>query len=66
MIFSTHHMDEVSLLADDLAIIHKGRLLFAGSYESFRSEMKADSLEDEFIHRIEVSEQRQSFTSTAV
>lgn len=66
VIFSTHHMDEVSLLADDLAIIHKGRLLFAGSYESFRSEMKADSLEDEFIHRIEVSEQRQSFTSTAV
>jgi sodium transport system ATP-binding protein len=53
VLFSTHRMGEVSQLSDDLAIIHKGTLLFNGTYEDFSAQMQADSLEDEFIRRVE-------------
>ena len=53
VIFSTHRMDEVSLLADDLAIMHRGRMLYSGAFDAFKQEMRAPSLEDEFILRIE-------------
>jgi sodium transport system ATP-binding protein len=53
VIFSTHIMGEVSLLSDDLALIHRGRLLYNGTYDAFMREMKAKSLEDEFIRRVE-------------
>ena len=49
VIFSTHIMGEVSLLSDDLAIIHKGKLLFNDTFENFLQQMKAKSIEDEFI-----------------
>lgn len=49
IIFSTHIMGEVSLLSDDLAIIHKGRLLFNDTFENFLQQMKTKSIEDEFI-----------------
>ncbi len=49
VIFSTHIMGEVSLLSDDLAIIHNGRLVYHGAYKGFQSQMKSDSLEEEFI-----------------
>lgn len=49
VIFSTHIMGEVSLLSDDLAIIHSGKLLFNNSYEKFLRQMESKSLEDEFI-----------------
>ena len=53
VIFSTHRMGEVSLLADDLAIIHKGRLCFNDTYEAFLNQMQARSVEDEFIRLVE-------------
>lgn len=53
IIFSTHRMGEVSLLSDDLAIIHKGKLLFNGEYKEFLSQMKTKSVEDEFIRLVE-------------
>ena len=53
VIFSTHIMGEVSLLSDDLAIIHRGRLLYNDTYDTFIGAMKAKSLEDEFIRRVE-------------
>jgi sodium transport system ATP-binding protein len=53
VIFSTHIMGEVSLLSDDLAIIHKGRLCYNGSYSAFVAGMKTKSLEDEFIRFVE-------------
>jgi len=53
VLFSTHRMGEVSQLSDDLAIIHKGTLLYNGTYEDFSREMQADSLEDEFIRYVE-------------
>ncbi len=49
IIFSTHIMGEVSLLSDDLAIIHKGKLLFNDTFENFLRQMKTKSIEDEFI-----------------
>lgn len=53
VIFSTHIMGEVSLLSDDLAIIHRGRLGYCGTYENFVKQMKTKSLEDEFISIVE-------------
>ncbi len=53
VIFSTHIMGEVSLLSDDLAIIHKGKLCYNGSYSAFVAGMKTKSLEDEFIRFVE-------------
>ena len=55
VIFSTHIMGEVSLISDDLAIIHDGRLRFSGSYQDFTSRMKTTSLEDEFIRLVEAA-----------
>jgi sodium transport system ATP-binding protein len=49
VIFSSHIMSEVDLLCDDLAIIHKGKLLFNGTMTDFKSQMQTDSLTQEFI-----------------
>lgn len=55
VLFSTHRMGEVSQLSDDLAIIHKGKLLYNGTYEDFLSHMQAGSLEDEFVRIVEAA-----------
>ena len=55
VIFSTHRMDEVNLLADDLGLLHEGRLLYAGSFDDFSAEMESPTLEDEFIRRVEAA-----------
>jgi len=49
VIFSTHRMGEVGQLCDDLAIMHKGKLFYSGTYSAFIEGMKTDTLEDEFI-----------------
>lgn len=49
VIFSTHIMGEVSLLSDDLAIIHRGKLLFCDTFERFLEQTKSRSVEDEFV-----------------
>jgi len=53
VLFSTHIMGEVSLLSDDLAIIHNGKLCYSGTYNDFRKSMQGDSLEEEFIRLVE-------------
>lgn len=53
VIFSTHRMGEVSLLSNDLAIIHKGQLQFNGTFEDFQNQMQTSTLEDEFIRIVE-------------
>jgi len=53
VIFSTHIMGEVSLLSDDMALIHNGKLLFNGPYKDFQSRMKKESLEEEFIRLVQ-------------
>jgi len=55
VIFSTHIMGEVSLLSDDLAIIHNGKLCYSGAYSDFRASMQKASLEEEFIRLVEES-----------
>jgi len=49
VIFSSHIMSEVDLLCDDLAIIHKGRILFNDTMENFRQNMTTSNLTEEFI-----------------
>ena len=49
VIFSSHIMSEVDLLCDDLAIIHKGRLIHSSTMETFRTQMQGKSLTEEFI-----------------
>ena len=53
ILFSTHRMGEVSQLSDDLAIIHKGKFMYSGTYEEFNQNMQSSSLEDEFIRIVE-------------
>lgn len=49
IILSTHIMSEVNMLADDLAIIYKGDLIYNGLFEDFKKGMREITLEDEFI-----------------
>lgn len=49
IIFSTHIMSEVNMLSDDLAIMHKGGLIYNGLFSDFKAQMKEETLEDEFI-----------------
>ncbi len=53
VIFSTHIMSEVSLLSDDLAIIHDGKLRYSGAIKDFSDQMQKESLVEEFIRLIE-------------
>ena len=56
VIFSSHIMSEVDLLCDDLAIIHKGNLLYSGSMSDFRNNMQEDNLTAEFIRIVQESQ----------
>jgi len=49
VIFSTHIMGEVSRLSDDLAVLHRGRLCYNGTYADFAGRMQSATLEEEFI-----------------
>lgn len=53
MIFSSHIMSKVDLLCDDLAIIHKGRLIFSDTMQNFRGQMQAKTLTAEFIRIVQ-------------
>jgi sodium transport system ATP-binding protein len=55
VIFSSHVMSEVDLLCDDLAIIHKGKIIFNNTMENFRLGMKSENLTKEFIRLISES-----------
>lgn len=49
VLFSSHIMSEVDLLCDDIAIIHKGNMLYSGTMDEFRSQMQENNLTAEFI-----------------
>ncbi len=55
VIFSTHRMDEVSMLADDLAVMARGRLQFTGTFEAFTRSRDARTIEDELIRLVEAA-----------
>jgi sodium transport system ATP-binding protein len=56
VIFSSHIMSEVDLLCDDLAIIHKGKLVYNDTLSHFRSTWGGGSLTEGFIRLIEKAE----------
>jgi len=45
-------MSEVDLLCDDLAIIHKGKIILRNTMQEFRNNMQTTSLTAEFIRVI--------------
>jgi sodium transport system ATP-binding protein len=49
VIFSSHIMSEVDLLCDDIAIIHKGKILYNDTMKEFKANMKTENLTSEFI-----------------
>jgi sodium transport system ATP-binding protein len=53
IIFSSHIMSDVELLCDDLAIINKGKLIFNGTMEDLKTQMKTRNLTEEFIYLVE-------------
>ncbi len=55
VIFSSHIMSEVDLLCDDIAIVHKGKLLLQSTMDEFRTNMKSESLTQEFINIVHQS-----------
>jgi sodium transport system ATP-binding protein len=57
VIFSTHIMSEVSLLSDDLAILHRGGLLYCGGFRSFIEPLHGVSVEEEFIRVLKEAEE---------
>jgi sodium transport system ATP-binding protein len=58
VIFSSHIMSEVDLLCDDLAIIHKGKIIYNDTFENFKKNMKTDNLTSEFIYLINQEEEK--------
>ena len=56
VIFSTHIMGEVSLLSDDLGVIHNGKLCYNDSFENFKTRYGQHTLEDAFISILEEAE----------
>lgn len=50
VIFSSHIMSEVDLLCDELAIIHKGKLVYSDSMDAFRTYSAGKSLTESFIN----------------
>ncbi len=57
VIFSSHIMSEVDLLCDDMAIVHKGKLLYNGTMDEFRNQQQESSLTGEFIRIIHTANQ---------
>ena len=53
IIFSTHIMSEVERLCDRVAIIHKGRILEAGTQEELREHHDQHKMEDLFFELID-------------
>ncbi|QIZ76836.1 ABC transporter ATP-binding protein [Ferrimonas lipolytica] len=49
VIFSTHHLEEVSLLCDQLCVIDKGHSAFNGSLEEYAGDRDAVSLRRRFM-----------------
>jgi len=60
IIFSSHIMSEVDLLCDDLAIIHRGNLIYNDTMENFRTQSTTQSLTEAFIQIVQENS-RQTF-----
>jgi sodium transport system ATP-binding protein len=58
IIFSTHIMREVEKLCDRIAIIHKGRILAAGSLEDLAARHQQPDMEELFFELISKNDER--------
>jgi sodium transport system ATP-binding protein len=56
VLFSTHIMGEVALLADDVTVLHKGRQIFSGSIDELKTSQAGDSMEEKFINLLETAD----------
>ncbi|MGJ8693899.1 MAG: ABC transporter ATP-binding protein [Thalassotalea sp.] len=54
VIFSTHHMDEIAALADQVAIIDQGRTCFSGSISEFKNKSPSQDLREAFMSIVNV------------
>jgi sodium transport system ATP-binding protein len=52
VLFSSHVMQEVAALCDDIVIIDRGRVVAAGTPDALRAQFAAASLEDAFVAAI--------------
>jgi len=55
IIFSSHRMEEVQSLADDIGVIYNGKLIFSGSKVEFESLSDSNSYDDTLINLIDNS-----------
>ena len=53
IIFSSHRMEEVQTLADDIGVIYNGKMIFTGSRNDFESNMESASYDDTLVRLIE-------------
>ena len=53
IIFSSHRMEEVKTLADDIGVIYNGKMIFSGSKSDFDAEMESSSYDNTLINLIE-------------
>ncbi|WP_409574577.1 AAA family ATPase [Thalassotalea sp. PS06] len=53
VIFSTHHLDEVAMLADRVTVIDKGTSAFSDSLDAFRELSPDHDLRRSFMHVLE-------------
>jgi sodium transport system ATP-binding protein len=56
ILFSSHNMGEINKLCARIALIHKGRLQFAGEVGALRERLGMDDLDDIFMAVVEGSE----------
>jgi sodium transport system ATP-binding protein len=52
ILFSSHVMQEVAALCDDVVIVDKGRVVAAGAPEALRQRFGSPTLEDAFVAAI--------------
>jgi sodium transport system ATP-binding protein len=52
LLFSSHVMQEVGALCDEVVVIARGTVVASGTPEDIRSRAGASSLEDAFVHLI--------------
>ena len=55
IIFSSHRMEEVQSLADDIGVIYNGKLIFSGKKPDFESISNSSSYDDTLINLIDNS-----------
>ncbi len=56
VLFSTHIMGEVALLADDVTVLHKGRQIYSGGLDGLCEGQEGESVEEKFVNLLEMAD----------